>query len=277
MHVILQWTPPVALCRRFRTRVWRRYRCGLRRQTGSGIGSIGPGSRVALTSAELAQPRCRCKRESAVERVSRPARDEEAVDRRSLQISSVPRLQIAMTRCPTGQVMRQHRRPARRRWRRNGLVEMIGRTHVLEHSGILDLCVAMVGRQLQAGSPSQSVMASSISAKGPAGISRQSGFTSPDECRTGAASGLHLLRQCKRFRPRRIGRCSATFGRSVRLGYGFNEIAHTGPWQHGDGEADLRLATDGDHGKPLSARTVSCPLAPAWRTRPTVSCYEAAR
>ena len=40
----------------------------------------------------------------------------------------------------------------------------------------------------------------------------------------------------------------------------------------GDGEADIHPAADGDHGVGIEAAqpVVSC-LAPAWRTRPTVS------
>ena len=37
------------------------------------------------------------------------------------------------------------------------------------------------------------------------------------------------------------------------LGYGFNEIAQVGTLADGDGEADLRLATDGDHGVGVEA------------------------
>ena len=58
-------------------------------------------------------------------------------------------------------------------------------------------------------------------------------------------------------------------GRPVLLGYGLDDIAQL--QADGDGEADLRLATDRMGVEALSARTVSCPLAPPWRTRPTVS------
>ena len=42
-------------------------------------------------------------------------------------------------------------------------------------------------------------------------------------------------------------------GSPVRLGYGFNEIAQAGTLADGDGEADLRLATDGDDGVGIEA------------------------
>ena len=42
-------------------------------------------------------------------------------------------------------------------------------------------------------------------------------------------------------------------GRPVRLGYGFDEMAQAGTLADGDGEADLRLATDGDYGMGVEA------------------------
>ena len=50
------------------------------------------------------------------------------------------------------------------------------------------------------------------------------------------------------------------------FGYRLDEIVQTLALADGDGAADIHPAADGDHGvgmKPLPARTVSCPLAPA--------------
>ena len=55
-------------------------------------------------------------------------------------------------------------------------------------------------------------------------------------------------------------------GCPVRLGYGFNEIAQAGTLADGDGEANLRLATDGDHGVGVEAAVGphrELPLGPA--------------
>ena len=39
----------------------------------------------------------------------------------------------------------------------------------------------------------------------------------------------------------------------------------------GDGKADIQLVAERDDGVGVKAAIVSCPVAPAWRTRPTVS------
>ena len=127
--------------------------------------------------------------------------------------------------------------------------EMIEAHAVLEVSdGVLDLGVAaMVGLQLQRLSVpvGDETVIAVAGEEGQLGTGR--GLHPPDDephrrgiglAPEGSVSGLgHVGGTVHPVRD----------GRPVRLGYGFNEIAQAGALADGDGEADLRLATDGDN------------------------------
>ena len=154
-------------------------------------------------------------------------------------------------RCPTGQIMRQHLdgQPGPVGSEASGR-QVVQPYAVLEVSdGILDFGVAaMVGLQLQ-GIPVPVGDEAVIAVGGEQGqLGTGRGPHPPDDEPHRCGIGLTLEGDIGG-----LGHVGGTVhpvrdGRPVRLGYGFNEIAQAGTLADGDGEADLRLATDGDHG-----------------------------